>query len=689
MIEEYLNGWKQAETEGGVPYYINHATKQTEWDHPKMREIMRSVEECNVIRYASYRTAAKMRILHRDLNMQQVRLELIAGVFERHRLSVTENSVTLDPSELEDVLSDIYFAAQKESNSNFNVELAAKLGVNYILNIFDKKRAGSVSVFSAKVALTLVSCSRLQGKYGYLYQQLADHNACLSRAALHSLLHNICQVTDMLGENVAYGSHMIQCSVDNCFLQSQGNLGVSEAEFAAWLMQEPPLLVWITTLNRIQAAENIIHNVKCSSCKTTPIQGPRYSCLRCAGYHQCQGCFLLGKATSKHKLKHPVREYCVKTSNREVTRLLMELIRNKLRLCPTRTVIADLDEPLPESQQGLMSEAKDTDNVSLRSTVRRRVLNNPQKELQSIISHLEEENRQLQVELLELCGTRAERLQRHRATIESQLQRLKILKKYFFNQPPQPRGMTHMESTPMLRPIASRVTPLPLEFELSPIVQQGTIERTFKGGSTAVRGKDTGAALFMAEQYQASPVSSLHGHNEKQQADESSYPRSSGFGDHFEFTQVELSTWIGGRKGANGTSLAPSCSGFSQWLRAGNPNNEEKPEQVRPVATSSCHGDSPPAISHSPIGLPRENTPSSLQRPDKHSQHSSLQNIQGDLNDILDRLQNMVANDGLLEESFSANDNCELKRAATEMEDLLTGLIEGMESRKGKLATVV
>lgn len=40
-------------------------------------------------------------------------------------------------------------------------------------------------------------------------------------------------------------------------------------------------------------------------------------------------------------------------------------------------------------------------------------------------------------------------------------------------------------------------------------------------------------------------------------------------------------------------------------------------------------------------------------------------------------------------ESYIANDNCELKRATTEMEDLLTGLIEGMESRKTKLTTVV
>lgn len=70
--------------------------------------------------------------------MQHVQLELIAGVFERHRLSITENSVNLDSSEIEDVLSDIYFAAQKESNFNFDVDFVAKLATSYILNTFDK-----------------------------------------------------------------------------------------------------------------------------------------------------------------------------------------------------------------------------------------------------------------------------------------------------------------------------------------------------------------------------------------------------------------------------------------------------------------------------------------------------------------------------------------------------------------------
>lgn len=80
-------------------------------------------------------------------------------------------------------------------------------------------------------------------------------------------------------------------------------------------------------------------------------------------------------------------------------------------------------------------------------------------------------------------------------------------------------------------------------------------------------------------------------------------------------------------------------------MAAGNSNKEENYTANRIIG--SPDNDISLATSQSPTH--RDNTPSSLQRPDKHSQHSSLQNIQGDLNDILDRLQNMVANDCLLD----------------------------------------
>ncbi|XP_031774823.1 dystrobrevin beta isoform X1 [Apis florea] len=633
-----------------------------------MQNIIKYIEQCNDICYTSYRTAAKMQILHKELNMQYVQLELIAGIFERHRLSITENCVNLDSSEIEDVLSDIYFAACKETNTNFDIDLASKLALNYILTTFDKQCTRTVSVFSIKVALILISSGRLQEKYGYLYQQLADHNACLSKVSLHTLLTNICKITEMLGESAAYGPQNIQSHIDKCFSKSQGCLGVTESEFATWIMQEPPLLIWITTFNRMKSAEHIVHNIRCSFCKTTPIHGLRYSCLKCATYHQCQHCFLYGKISGKHKLKHPVREFCTKTSNREVTKLIIELIRNKLRLCPGRSIGLNIDDQIPH----ISTEIRYTDCESVRSTIKRRVLNDPQKELQSIISHLEEENRQLQIELLDIQGTKAERLQRHRVTIESQLQRLKLLKKCLFtDRICMPQVINYMQSTPMV-PSVSRLTSLPINFELSPIIRQENIEHTSNVNDTDIQTNNFNPLTRNCISEQNYDI-----------IDSREASSNIKFNNILEPTKIELSTWIGGTKRSD---INPSDSGFSQWLSSNNSNCKEEKYSIK--AITNIEKESLP-ISDSLISIHRDNTPSSLQRPDKHSQHSSLQNIQGDLNDILDRLQNMVTDDRLLDDSYVANDNCKLKRATTEMEDLLTGLIQGMESRKNKLTTIV
>lgn len=187
-------------------------------------------------------------------------------------------------------------------------------------------------------------------------------------------------------------------------------------------MEDPPLFNWISTFNRLKLSENTEHNIKCVTCKTNPIRGLCFSCVKCNKYNQCQACFYNGKISKNHKLKHPIREYCTQTSNKEMKKLIVECIRSKLRICPV-----NVNTGIKQTED----EARALDTVSLRSTVRRKIMSDPQKELQSIINHLEDENRQLHIEILEICGSRTDRLQRHRTTVESQLQRLKILKVFF------------------------------------------------------------------------------------------------------------------------------------------------------------------------------------------------------------------------------------------------------------------
>ena len=99
------------------------------------------------------------------------------------------------------------------------------------------------------------------------------------------------------------------------------------------------------------------------------------------------------------------------------------------------------------------------------------------------------------------------------------------------------------------------------------------------------------------------------------------------------------------------SDFTPRDSGFSHWL-GGKEESTNKGYKLTEKAIADSSYMLPGNSNYFPV-IPRDNTLYSLQRPDKHSQHSSLQNIQGDLNDILDRLQNMVANDCLLDGTLS------------------------------------
>lgn len=70
--------------------------------------------------------------------MDEVPLTVIAGVFERHRLGINESSLALESVDLESVLTDIYFAANKQSHTNTDIDFATELILNFLFNVYDK-----------------------------------------------------------------------------------------------------------------------------------------------------------------------------------------------------------------------------------------------------------------------------------------------------------------------------------------------------------------------------------------------------------------------------------------------------------------------------------------------------------------------------------------------------------------------
>lgn len=112
------------------------------------------------------------------------------------------------------------------------------------------------------------------------------------------------------------------------------------------------------------------------------------------------------------------------------------------------------------------------------------------------------------------------------------------MQKYLFTDATQvPQLITRMQSTPMLPPVSSRLTTLPLEFELSPIIRQDNVDhqRLLHHKKDQLKANSFNISIPIGE----NDVNTLPSIEEA--------TACSGFVNIPENTHIELSTWIGGK----------------------------------------------------------------------------------------------------------------------------------------------
>lgn len=119
-----------------VPYYINHSTETTSWDHPRMTDLMSSLTELNDIRYSAYRTGMKLRTVQRKLCLDLVTLEDLNVIFDEHRLR-GQNDQIIQVPEIISCLQNMFEKASVENTSLFNIPLVIDLTLNWLLNLYD------------------------------------------------------------------------------------------------------------------------------------------------------------------------------------------------------------------------------------------------------------------------------------------------------------------------------------------------------------------------------------------------------------------------------------------------------------------------------------------------------------------------------------------------------------------------
>ncbi|KAI1899139.1 hypothetical protein AGOR_G00058460 [Albula goreensis] len=211
---------------------------------------------------------------------------------------------------------------------------AAEQTCRLLFKLFDRGQTGFVSLRSVEAALIALSGDTLSEKHAALFR-LAERcsgrqgreSGTVSRSGLRAVLDDLSQVPAVVQESQVFGP--VENAVRTCF-QGVLSAGVSEEAFLRWLCSEPRLLLWLSTLYRISVSQAVTHRVRCRLCKTFPITGLRYRCLKCLNLHLCQTCFLTQKRNRRHKPSHPVMEHCTQPSFRESMMSLAHSVRHNL-----------------------------------------------------------------------------------------------------------------------------------------------------------------------------------------------------------------------------------------------------------------------------------------------------------------------------------------------------------------------
>ncbi|CAF4508803.1 unnamed protein product [Rotaria socialis] len=324
--------WQRAAAINKIPYYINHSDQTTSWDHPKMHELMTSFGNFNDIRFSAYRTAMKLRTLQKCLCLDLTSLSNIISVFAEHEVADSINK-TIDVVEILDYLQKIFEKTSNEYPHFTNVICTVDLTLNWLLNIYDINRTGTIRLLSMKMALALLSRGYIEEKYRYLFSLGActnNNREVLDRQRLSVLFQQAIVIPKQLGEVAAFGGSSVEPSVQSCFEYAHNPDVITADDFLEWVKLEPQSLVWLPVMHRLAASEVAKHEARCNICKMYPILGFRYRSLRHFNCDICQNCFFSGKQTKIFKMADPLQEYYTETTSSEDIRDFFRIFKNKV-----------------------------------------------------------------------------------------------------------------------------------------------------------------------------------------------------------------------------------------------------------------------------------------------------------------------------------------------------------------------
>ncbi|XP_030376719.1 dystrobrevin beta isoform X2 [Scaptodrosophila lebanonensis] len=285
------------------------------------------------IRFASYRTASKLRYIQKSTNLHLVDIWNVIEAFRENGLNTLEPQSEVSVARLETLVSSLYHNLNKRLPTAQQVPVDSKAGLllNWLLAAYTSDNSGKIRVFSIKVALATMCSGKLVDKLRYIFSQISDGAGQLVAWKLSEFLREVLALPQAVYESPTF--HYKEGLEEEIF-PAENKVTVND--FMATLMSEPgpSCLVWLPLLHRLATVETIVHPTICSVCHKENFTGFRYRCQRCHAYQLCQECFWHGKTSLNHQNDHEVKEY---SSYKSPSKQIGHSLRKSFRCVPEKT----------------------------------------------------------------------------------------------------------------------------------------------------------------------------------------------------------------------------------------------------------------------------------------------------------------------------------------------------------------
>lgn len=313
-----------------------------------------SDQNFDVIRFASYRTACKIRFIQKKTNFHLIDLwNAIESIRENGLHNFVDISSEMSITRLETLISSVFHQLSKRlpQSLTFNLDESVSNLLSWLLNAYDSSRSGKVSVFAIKIAFAILCSGKLIDKLRYIFSLISDPSrGQLIESGLNAFLRESMALPCSVSETATF---QYDDSLSSSLFDFSQQIDLNSFMCVFISANSPPLFIsWIVILHRMSDVEYVVHSLSCEACNRQTFKGFRYKCQKCFNYNLCQDCFWRGRSSGSHNADtHACKEY---TYWKSQTKQIGHSFRKSFRcIPPNKPQLQYTDEPLKEKRFNL------------------------------------------------------------------------------------------------------------------------------------------------------------------------------------------------------------------------------------------------------------------------------------------------------------------------------------------------